>query len=242
MSFDNYENKVFSRKAKFGRPPKTASQRRDCVVKLSFTEEEYNLVKQRAELFGYPQLARYIHDYMFDSSRHDMGELKVIPTVNLDAVGQLMGACNNLNQIARRLNVTKEGEDLPLDDVITVVNDVLKLVMICHLSWQGRRDELDVQLLLSGYRNYNFEGVEVVINGPSTVNKKLAEEIKKILNIVRMWRIPQGLSADQFDCRMKIIKSIMLCTVSFLSGNEAQALELLNRASVLSQGDENGHS
>lgn len=238
----NSEESIGIKKSKFGRPKKASQLKRGHVVKLSFTEDEFALIQKRAEAFGYRQVARYVHDYLLNSSRDEMEKTKNVPTVNLDAVTQLAGACNNFNQTARRLNSSKDGEDLLLDDVIKKVNEVGKLAAICLLSLQGRDDEVKTVLGFDVEQCFSFDTVEVVINGPAAINRQLANNINELLKAVEMRKSIQSISEAKIENELHQIKWIMYGVICYLQGMNQEGKAALEKATALSSGDQNGDS
>jgi hypothetical protein len=236
MERRNYLSDVESKETKFGRPKKEQKFRRSKVVKLSLTEDEYALIQQRAEAFGYIQIARYIHDDLMGASRENVEMSRNIPTLNIDAVSQLMGACNNLNQIARRLNAAKEGDDLSIEQVVELVRNVGDLAGICILSVQGKDDDVTRALQMVGRRSINCGVIGVAINGPTPINLHLSNEIKTVLDSVKAWRMNPAVTKFQIENELEKIRYLMIGVVYLLQGMNEEGLNAIKIAKTLSRG------
>lgn len=223
------------RKTKFGRPPKDLSEARVNTLKLSVKNSDYDLLQKKAEASGYTQLARFVYDFLFDSLNGVGRNIISVPAVNLDAVNQLTGACRNLNQLTRHFNSDDDEQKKNWKEVGIQVKDLAFLCGLVSASLQGRNEEVKEILNLSSTQKLVFGPIEVVLNGPPSINRDLAITIQSVVDNfqARLSKRPAHISLKMNEgirLELEQIKGLMVGLTYVLLGNSETGIALIRDA------------
>ena len=110
--------------------PRGSSVKRSRTISVRTTPAEWDAWDARREKSGRREMGAWVRAVVMDAegvrlpTGKSPGDIPVVPEVNNDAYRQLVGAGNNINQIARRLNTGQglgvegqKGLDRALDEL-----------------------------------------------------------------------------------------------------------------------------
>lgn len=246
---NNLPPESIQKPSKFGRPKKAESDKRSNPVKLSFTDEELKRLETTSKFKGYSQISRYAHDCIIDAitDKELTTQPPPVPLINKEAVNQLMGACNNLNQLTRHFNSQPDEFQKKWISSIHYLNKVAFFCGISMLYIQGRDTAAKELLQHRDKSSIELEHMEIVINGPATINISLSNDIQKILN-----RIEQEITSlrttryaeaeSQLIQQIDILKLFLISTACFLLGNNEEGIKHLTVAAQKQTEFDHGNS
>jgi hypothetical protein len=228
-------------KSKYGRPSKNESEKRNNAIKLSCTNQELSTIQKRAETAGYKQISRYLHDVIFNSFNNVEMKTTQVPDINLEVVGLLNRASNNLNQLARVFNAHKEIAVTHWETVGKYLQSTQFLCGATILCSQGRAEEAANLIAKMGKNNLKRENLEIAFNGPTTLNIEHAYKIQEFITYVEaLLSEPEGLNqAELIVYNLEYLQKIMGATCEFLIGDKVKGKEKLE--SFLDWEAENGN-
>jgi len=90
-----------------GRPPKSDSEKKQKIVKISLSASEHRFLSEHAKNSGCTQLARFIRECIVETVKNGKFSYIQQHEISLDLTRELYAIGNNLNQIAHHLNSGK---------------------------------------------------------------------------------------------------------------------------------------
>ena len=245
---NNLPPESIQKPSKFGRPKKAESDKRSNPVKLSFTDEELKRLETASKFKGYSQISRYAHDCIIDAiTDKELTTQPPVPLVNKEAVNQLAGACNNLNQLTRHFNSQPDEFQKKWISSIHYLNRVAFFCGISMLYIQGRDGAAKDLLEHRDKSNIELEHVEIIINGPGSINISLSNEINSLINSINKniesGRLSNDAETDHLLMRdIGILKHFLIATACFLLGNNSEGGKYFTHAVRLQTEFQNGNS
>lgn len=227
-------------KSIYGRPTKNESEKRTNAIKLSCTNQELNIIHKRAETAGYKQISRYLHDVIFNSFDHKNMSVIHVPDINLEVVGLLNRASNNINQLARVFNAHQEMASTHWETVGKYLQSTQFLCGATILCSQGHAKEAANLITKMGKNNLKRENLEIAFNGPTTLNIEHAYKIQEFITYVEaLLSDPEGADQAELIYNLEYLQRIMRATCEFLIGDKVKGKEKLE--SLLDWEAENGN-
>lgn len=126
---------VIPTKRRHGPAPRPVSQQRRKRINVFLTEAEHQLIEEKAGDFDVPEFLR-------NSALEAQYAPRVpsIPKLNFEAWKKLSRVANNINQIARRLNV---GQNVSLHEVLKALGDFRLALLAGGLQAAVLDDEIE---------------------------------------------------------------------------------------------------
>lgn len=131
-----------------GRPVKNIDQKRNNIIKISLTNDEYNFISYYSQQAGFKQLARFLRVVMFSMIKSGSFKYEQKDANFFQSMANFRNALNNLNQSVHRLNEAAQINILTRREVldhIVLVNQVkLELQQCREIASRGVEHTINI--------------------------------------------------------------------------------------------------